>query len=110
MCSTSNRFRLFACTKVDCKNYDIEITLDDEGYLQIKCNECGSVERVKLPNDSSLLQYKHMWNNLKSYLESKREFHESGEMQSISESIHGKATCDEMISHMKIIEEKYKKY
>ena len=100
----SNRFVLFACTKVDCKNYDINISLDNDDCLRITCNECGSTERVILPENSSILKYKHMWNALKTDVEKSLKFHKSGEMQSITESIRGEVIWDSILYKMKQLE------
>lgn len=53
------------------------------------------------------MDYEQMWDSLKAEIEHDLEFHESGEMQSIGESIHGAEKCREILSYMMDIEEEY---
>lgn len=101
------KFVLFACTKVDCKNYDIDISIDEDDCLKIKCNECGCWERVKLPENSSLLKYKRMWTDMRAFIEGQLSYHKSGEMQSIAESIQGEVQCESFLNKMNQIEDTY---
>ena len=51
------------------------------------------------------MNYEAMWNKLKAKIESDLKYHESGIMQSVGESVHGVAKCQEFLSYMKKIEE-----
>lgn len=51
------------------------------------------------------MDYQEMWEKLKQKLISDVEYHKSGEMQSIAESIHGESKCKEILQYMTQIEE-----
>lgn len=53
------------------------------------------------------MNYEAMWNELKAKVESDLKYHESGIMQSVSESVHGMAKCQEFLNYIKKIEERY---
>ena len=48
--------------------------------------------------------YEKMWNDLKSSLNTKLEYHKSGAMQSLSEAVRGEVETGEMIKMMEKIE------
>lgn len=98
-------YSLIQCA--NCHSHGIEITMDENDYLKLQCSWCGVTSRIKLNDDSSILKYKNMWNELKTSINSKLEYHESGEMQSISESIQGVVNCTEILKNITSIEEKY---
>ena len=52
-------------------------------------------------------KFEAMWNELKKSVEDKLEYHKSGIMQSLAESCHGEAECEEFLNMMKEIEAKY---
>ena len=52
-------------------------------------------------------KFEIMWNELKRSIEYDLNFHRSGEMQSLVESIHGETKCEEFLHKMKEIETKY---
>ena len=51
------------------------------------------------------LNYKQMWIDLKNQVSEDLKFHESGEMQSISESVMGEVLCKRILSYIDKIEE-----
>lgn len=53
------------------------------------------------------MNYEAMWNKLKAKVESDLKYHESGIMQSVSESVHGAAKCEEFLKYIKEIEQEY---
>ena len=55
-------------------------------------------------------KFKEMWYELKNDIEEDLKFHQSGEMQTIRESIHGQAECEEMLKKMTILEIKHNIY
>lgn len=55
------------------------------------------------------MDYQEMWAKLKQKLISDAEYHKSGVMQSISESIHGESKCKEILEFMTQIEEDERK-
>lgn len=55
------------------------------------------------------MDYQEMWARLKQQLISDAEYHKSGVMQSMSESIHGEAKCKEILELMLKIEEDERK-
>ena len=55
-----------------------------------------------LKND---LNYKQMWIDLKNQVSDDLKFHESGDMQSISESVMGEVLCKRILSYIDKIEE-----
>ena len=55
-----------------------------------------------LKND---LNYKRMWIDLKNQVSDDLKFHESGDMQSISESVMGEVLCKRILSYIDKIEE-----
>jgi hypothetical protein len=54
-----------------------------------------------------IMDYKEMWEELKDEITADLEYHKSGVMQSISESIQGEIKCKELLNKMKKIEEKH---
>lgn len=48
--------------------------------------------------------YETMWLDLKEMLIKKKAFHQTGEMQSISEAVQGVFVCDEILSYMTSLE------
>lgn len=52
------------------------------------------------------MDYKEMWETLRKEIEKDLEYHKSGVMQSMSESIQGEIKCKEFLDKMKKIEEK----
>ena len=52
------------------------------------------------------MDYKIMWEELKKQINEDLEYHKSGAMQSISESIQGEIKCKEILNMMKKIEER----
>lgn len=96
-------YSLIQCA--NCKSHGISISMDENDYLKIKCGWCGVTSRIKLFDDNSIFKYKSMWNELKSEINKRIEYHKNGEMQSISESIHGETACREILNKMNIIEE-----
>lgn len=46
-----------------------------------------------------------MWKKLKEQIQGDLEFHKSGIMQSMSESVVGEAKCEEILKYMEKIEE-----
>lgn len=55
------------------------------------------------------MDYQEMWAKLKQQVTSDLEFHKSGAMQSIAESIHGESKCREILNLMTRIEEHERK-
>lgn len=53
------------------------------------------------------MDYKNMWEELKEKIEKDLEYHKSGVMQSIGESVHGAVKCGEFLKYMEEIENKY---
>lgn len=53
------------------------------------------------------MDYKEMWEELKNEITADLEYHKSGVMQSMSESIQGEIKCKELLNKMKKIEEKH---
>lgn len=53
------------------------------------------------------MDYKTMWEELKKEINADLEYHKSGDMQSINESVQGEIKCREFIEKMEKIEEKY---
>ena len=53
------------------------------------------------------MDYKSMWNELKTKIEEDLKYHQSGIMQSIGESVHGVSKCEEVLNYIKKIEERY---
>ena len=53
------------------------------------------------------MNYEVMWNELKTKIENDLKYHQSGIMQSIGESVHGAAKCEEVLNYIKKIEERY---
>ena len=53
------------------------------------------------------MDYKTMWNKFKLKLERDLKYHQSGNMQSMSEAIHGEVKCQELLSYMANEEIKY---
>ena len=53
------------------------------------------------------MNYEAMWNKLKAKIESDLAYHSSGIMQSVGESVHGMAKCEEFLNYIKEIEEQY---
>lgn len=56
-------FSLIQCA--NCHSHGIEITLDENDYLNLKCKWCGVSSTLKLNDDSSILKYKQKYINLK---------------------------------------------
>ena len=50
------------------------------------------------------MDYKSMWNELKTKIEEDLMYHQSGIMQSISESIYGESKCEEILNYIKKIQ------
>lgn len=53
------------------------------------------------------MNYEAMWNEFKLKIQNDLEYHQSGEMQSLAESVHGESKCKEILNYMQTIEEKY---
>lgn len=53
------------------------------------------------------MNYKTMWEELKSEIKQDLKYHESGEMQSMAESVHGETKCKAFLHKMKRIEKRY---
>lgn len=53
------------------------------------------------------MNYEAMWNKLKTKIESDLAYHASGIMQSVYESVHGMAKCEEFLKYIKEIEQEY---
>lgn len=53
------------------------------------------------------MNYEAMWNKLKAKIESDLAYHQSGIMQSVYESVHGMAKCEEFLQYIKEIEQEY---
>ena len=51
--------------------------------------------------------YKALWECLRLYLSSKLDYHKSGYMQSVAESIEGTAFCTEVLDRMDELESKH---
>ena len=51
------------------------------------------------------MNYEVMWNELKLKIENDLEYHRSGKMQSISESVWCESKCKEILDYIKKIEE-----
>lgn len=49
--------------------------------------------------------YQKMWESLKKKIETNLRFHESGEFQTMTESIMGAIKCKEVLGYMKKIED-----
>ncbi len=52
-------------------------------------------------------KYEAMWKEFRESINADLKYHESGEMQSISESVIGKIKCEELLERMDDIEKKY---
>lgn len=52
-------------------------------------------------------KFEEMWNELKKSVKDKLDYHKSGIMQSLAESIHGETECEQFIHMMEEIESKY---
>lgn len=50
------------------------------------------------------MDYKEMWETLRKEIEKDLEYHKSGVMQSMSESIQGEIKCEEFLAKMNRIE------
>ena len=50
------------------------------------------------------MDYKAMWDTLKAQINKEKEYHISGEMQSIAESVEGEKKCQEFLDLMESIE------
>lgn len=50
------------------------------------------------------MDYKEMWETLRKEIEKDLEYHKSGVMQSMSESIQGEIKCEEFLAKMDRIE------
>lgn len=52
-------------------------------------------------------KYEAMWKEFRESINADLKYHESGEMQSLSESIEGKSKCIELLERMDDMEKKY---
>ena len=52
-------------------------------------------------------KFEAMWYELKKELKNDLEYHKSGVMQSLAESAHGEAKCEEFLNKIEKIEKKY---
>lgn len=57
---------------------------------------------------AELNKYKLMWYNLKKSINRDLEYHKAGVMQSLAESVHGEAKCEEFITRMEEIEKQFR--
>ena len=56
------------------------------------------------------MDYKAMWEELRTKIEAELAYYEDGRMCSMSEMIHGLSKCEAMLKDMKALEEKYGTY
>lgn len=55
-----------------------------------------------------MMDYQKMWESLKVKIESDLQYHKSGIMQSMAESIDGENKCKEVLGYMKKLEDEEK--
>lgn len=53
------------------------------------------------------MDYKTIWEELKSKVEEDLKYYEDGKWCSWGEAVHGALCCEEMLKNMKALEEKY---
>ena len=54
-----------------------------------------------------MMDYKAMWEELKSKIEADLEYYTDGRMCSMAESVNGTHDCEMMLKSMKALEDKY---
>ena len=79
---------------------------DSTGYSKVEywCGDYGEYKHYKHINQPIVFDYKKMWNELKQFIESQRDFHKSGLMQSMHESIEGEKICNLLLKKISEIE------
>lgn len=53
------------------------------------------------------MDYEKMWHELKTEVEKELEYHKSGKMQSIYESVQGAVECEQILAYMEQLEERH---
>ena len=80
---------------------------DGEDYYVGLADASGEIYAMPGVEINDVMDYKAMWGELKTKIESDLKYYEDGTMCSMIESVHGTQNCEAMLKEMKALEEKY---
>ena len=98
-------YSLIQCA--NCHSHGIEITLDENDYLNLKCKWCGVSSTLKIKENNSIFKYKNMWTKLVHEINKlKDNYHRHDNYRSALENVYGETICKKILSIMDTIKKK----
>lgn len=111
---SENMIKLTETVNEKIKNGDFNITESAiyKEYQELKNEEKSFIEKynnmqIRVEIDR-LSRFESMWYKLKNDIEGLLEYHKSGIMQSMSESVQGEVKCEEFLNLMNKLEKEYR--